>query len=311
MRTINREQILAKAGHVVVLMGGDSAEREISLLSGRAVAASLQRLGVKTTSIDVSDDLIQQLDSAKPDLVFIALHGSKGEDGVVQGLLEMMNIPYTGSGVLSSALAMDKVKCKLVWQQLGLPTADFVMLNEVSDWASIIRSLGKVVVKPVSGGSSLGISIVNSMSDLEKVYEEAKVYDANVMAEKFVDGPEYSTGVLGGELLPTILLETDREFFDYEAKYIDEATRIICPVEMPEQSVKKLEAVVQSAYESIDCSGLARVDLMQDQDGNFQLLEINTVPGMTSHSFVPAAASRAGIDFDELVVRILDCELDR
>lgn len=309
MRTINKEQILAKVGHVVVLMGGDSAERKISLLSGDAVLASLQRLGVQVTPIDAQADVIEQLKIAEPDLVFIALHGSKGEDGVVQGLLDMMEIPYTGSGVLPSALAMDKSKCKLVWKQLGLPTADFQILQDDTDWQSVINQFEKVVVKPVNGGSSLGISIVDNATALKKVYDEAKVYDAFVMAERFINGPEYSTGVLGDELLPTILLETDREFFDYEAKYIDEATRIICPVDLPVEQLDQLEALVRSAYNSLGCSGLARVDLMQDLQGDFHLLEINTVPGMTSHSFVPTAASRVGIDFDELMLRILDCEI--
>ena len=309
MRTINKEQILAKVGHVVVLMGGDSAEREISLLSGEAVLAGLQRLGVEVTAIDASSDLVDRLKAVSPDLVFIALHGSKGEDGVVQGLLEMMGIPYTGSGVLASALAMDKVKCKMVWKQLGLPTADFVILDGDSNWNEIISEFGKVVVKPVSGGSSLGIAIVDDAEALEEVYKKAKEYDSFVMAEQFIDGPEYSTGVLGAELLPTILLETDREFFDYEAKYIDEATRIICPIDLPESELNQIDTIVRAAYDSLGCSGLARVDFMQDKQGDFHLLELNTVPGMTSHSFVPTAASRVGIDFDELMLRILDCEL--
>lgn len=309
MRTINREQILAKVGHVAVLMGGTSPEREISLLSGEAVAAGLKRLGVNTSVIDVGADVIQQLQSVQPDLVFNLLHGQGGEDGVMQGLLEVMGLPYTGSGLLPSALAMDKIKSKLIWRQLGLNTADFYLLNENSNWKEIVEEFKQVVVKPVSGGSSLGIAIVNSAEALQAEFLKAKDYDQNVMAEQCIEGPEYSTGVLGGDLLPTIRMETDRQFFDYEAKYIDEATRIICPVELADDELEKIESLVSQAYESLGCSGLARVDFMQDRNGEFYLLELNTVPGMTSHSFVPTSLARIGIDFDELVLRILDVEI--
>ncbi|MCG8413584.1 MAG: D-alanine--D-alanine ligase [Pseudomonadales bacterium] len=309
MRTINKEQILAKIGRVVVLMGGASVEREISLLSGQAVMAGLQRLGIDAVAIDVGNDVIEQLQKSKPDLVFNLLHGKNGEDGVMQGLLEMMEIPYTGSGVLASALAMDKLKSKLIWRQCGLPTADYKLLGDDSDWQQITNEFGKVVVKPVSGGSSLGIAIVSDAESLQKEYEKAKEFDQHIMAEKCIEGPEYSTGVLGDELLPTILLETDRQFFDYEAKYIDEATRITCPVDIPQEQMNRLKTLVRQAYNSLGCTGLARVDFMQDQTGEFYLLELNTVPGMTSHSFVPTAAERMGISFDELLLRILDCEL--
>ncbi len=290
-------------------MGGTSVEREISLLSGQAVLAGLQRLGIDATPIDVGNDVVEQIQKAKPDLVFNLLHGKNGEDGVVQGLLEMMKIPYTGSGVLASALAMDKLKSKLIWQQCGLPTPDYRVLEEDSDWQQIVSEFGKVVVKPVSGGSSLGIAIVNDATALQKEYEKAKEFDQHVMAEKCIEGPEYSTGVLGDELLPTILLETDRQFFDYEAKYIDEATRIVCPVDIPQEQMSSLKSLVRKAYDSLGCSGLARVDFMQDEAGEFYLLELNTVPGMTSHSFVPTAAERMGISFDELLLRILNFEL--
>ena len=309
MRTINKEEILAKLGHVVVLKGGQSAEREISLISGHAVFRGLQRLGVQSSVIDVGDSIISDLKKAKSDLVFNMLHGQGGEDGVIQGLLEIMGIPYTGSGVLPSAIAMDKVKCKLIWQQLELSTADFLVLNEQTDWQRVIDQLGKTVVKPVNGGSSLGISIVDNAADLQNEYLVALGFDKQVMAEKCIEGKEFSTGVLGDQLLPTIQLETDRDFFDFEAKYEDRNTRIICPPELRPEKQMELEHLIRTAYESLGCAGLARVDVMQDRTGEFFLLELNTVPGMTDHSFVPMAAKQIGIDFDELLLRILEVDL--
>ena len=309
MRTINRERILSKAGHVVVLMGGDSPEREISLLSGKAVCESLEKLGVHFDAVDVGDDVFERLRELNPDIALNMLHGQRGEDGVIQGMLEMMGIPYTGSGVLASALAMDKVKSKLIWRQAGLNTADFVLLQEDTDWDSVISQFGSVVIKPVNGGSSLGISIVDNADSLRTEFTAARKFDQHVMAEQYIKGPEYSTGVIGEELFPTILLETDRQFFDYEAKYFDSATRIICPVDMEAEALERLEALVRDAYSSLGCKGLARVDVMQNEAGEFFLLELNTVPGMTSHSFVPTAASKVGISFEELVLRILEAEL--
>ena len=311
MRTINRERVLAEAGHVVLLMGGASPEREISLLSGQAVASSLSSLGVHTTVIDVGENIVDELRSAAPDLVVNMLHGQGGEDGVIQGYLDLLQIPYTGSGVLASALAMDKVKSKQIWCQMGLATASFTVLNDASDWGAIIASFERAVVKPIYGGSSLGIAVVDSPESLKKAYTEACGFQQGVMAEKYIEGPEYSTGILDDELMPTILLETDREFFDFTAKYIDEGTRIVCPAPLSSERMEAAEALVKSAYSSLGCSGLARVDFMEDAAGEFFLLEVNTVPGMTSHSFVPKSAARVGIDFDELVLRILDRKLNR
>lgn len=310
MRTINREEILAKLGHVVVLKGGLSSEREVSLVSGNAVSESLRRMGVNLTEIDVDAEVVTRLQEARPDLVVNMLHGKGGEDGSMQGLLEIMRIPYTGSGVLASALAMDKVKTKQVWSQLGLSTAEFYLLNDDSDWQSIINSLGKVVVKPVNDGSSLGVAIVDDAKSLRKQYRDAQQFDLQVMAEQYIAGREFSTPVLNGELFPTIQMETAREFFDYEAKYVDEDTQIICPPEIAKEELEELEMLVGCAYESLGCSGVARVDVMQDESGKFFLLELNTIPGMTTHSFVPMSAKQIGIDFDELVLRILDCELN-
>ncbi|MEE3290287.1 MAG: D-alanine--D-alanine ligase [Pseudomonadota bacterium] len=311
MKPINKEKILAKLGHVVVLKGGTSAEREISLLSGSAVFNGLQRLGVNAAVIDVGNDIIDQLREAKPDLVVPMLHGKDGEDGVIQGMLEMMQLPYTGSGVLASAIAMDKVKSKLIWRRLGLNTADFEFIYSDSNWNELIEKFGRIVVKPVNGGSSLGIAIVDNADDLQQKHSEALAFDSDVIAEKFVNGNEYSTGVLGDEIFPTVQLETPREFFDYEAKYEDENTRFICPPELPEYKLQELEALIKNAYNSLGCTGLARIDVMQEGDGDFYLLELNTIPGMTEHSFVPMAAKHVGITFDELILRILDYETER
>ncbi len=308
MSTIFREQVLSRAGRIAVLMGGTSMEREISLQSGQAVAAGLQRLGLEVTTIDVGEDLIGQLQAANPDLVFNLLHGTVGEDGVIQGLLEILGVPYTGSGVLASALAMDKHKCKLLWKQVGLNTADHQILQDDSPWQHLISDYGKLVVKPVNGGSSLGIAIVDNAGALQAEYLQAKQYDQQVMAEQWLSGPEYSIGVLGDRLLPTVLLQTEREFYDYEAKYVDQTTRMICPVDLPSEQLTVLKSLARQAYDSLELSGLARVDLMQGADGEFYLLEANSIPGMTSHSIVPASAASAGIGFDELLLQILECE---
>lgn len=308
-KPINREELLTRVGHVVVLMGGSSVEREISLLSGQAVYAGLLRLGVDCVAIDAGENIVEQLQLAKPDLVFNMLHGQFGEDGVLQGMLEAMRIPYTGSGVLTSALAMDKVRTKLIWQRLGLNTAEFVLLDEKTDWDSVISDLGPVVVKPVNGGSSLGIAISGTGQEIKDQYVESAKFDAQVFAEKCIFGKEFSVGVIEGELLPSIELETDRDFFTFDAKYVDEGTRVICPPNLEASELRSLEELVLEAYESLSCKGLARVDVMQDGDGKFYLLEVNTVPGMTSHSFIPLAAEKAGIDFDELLLKVLKLEV--
>lgn len=308
-KPINREELANMVGHVVVLMGGDSVEREVSLKSGEAVYAGLTRLGINCELIDAGTNIVEQLQKAKPDLVFNMMHGQIGEDGVMQGVFEAMGIPYTGSGVLTSALAMDKVKTKLLWQRLGLSTADFTLLTAHTDWESVINRFGPVVVKPVNGGSSLGISISSTAAELAERYADASKFDAQVFAEKCITGKEFSVGVLDGELLPAIELETDREFFDFDAKYVDADTRVICPPNLNDAELKRLHDLVSQAYESIACEGLARVDVMQDREGTFYLLEVNTVPGMTDHSFIPMAAKRAGLGFDELMQRVLELHL--
>lgn len=309
MRTINKEKILNALGHIVVLKGGSSTEREISLLSGGAVYQGLLRLGVHATAIDVNDQIIDELRAAQPDFVFNMLHGEGGEDGVIQGLLEVMQLRYSGSGVLASALAMDKVKSKLLWQQLNLKTAEFVILQPDSDWTDLIARLGTVVVKPITGGSSIGISIVSTASALETEFKRAQAEGTAVMAERYIQGNEFSVGVLQDELLPSIQLRTKRTFFDYEAKYVSADNEYICPPELSDAKQLELQQLVSAAYVSLGCRGLARVDVMQDANEEFYLLELNTVPGMTEHSFVPMAAKSIGIDFDELLLRILAVEL--
>ena len=308
-KPINKEAVIAKLGHVVVLMGGNSPEREISLLSGAAVLEGLQRLGANCTGIDASKNLSEAIALAKPDWIFNMLHGQGGEDGVMQGFLETMGIHYSGSGVLSSALAMDKVRSKLLWLQLGLRTAEFVQLSRATDWQGVIDRFERVVVKPTNGGSSLGIAICDTAEALKQQYEQALKIDAQVFAEKHIDGREFSTSIIGDNVLPTIQLETEREFFDFDAKYVDAETRIICPPELSGSEIEEIEQLTLSAYRSLGCKGIARVDVMQAADKQFYLLEVNTVPGMTTHSFVPAAAKAAGMSFDDLLLFIADHEL--
>lgn len=310
MRTINRKKILGALGHVVVLKGGYSNEREISLISGDAVYQGLLRLGVNASVIDVDDHVIEKLREAKPDLVFNMLHGEGGEDGVIQGMLEIMQLPYTGSGVLASALAMDKVKSKLLWQRFGLKTAEFVVLEDTTDWQSVIDRLGKVVVKPVNGGSSIGIAIVSTAQELQAAYQSACMDGSGVMAEHYIAGKEFSVPVLEGEIFPIIELYTKRKFLDYEAKYISIDNEYICPPNLSDAKQKEMQQLVAAAYKSLDCTGMARVDVMQDSQEQFYLLEVNTIPGMTEHSFVPMSAKSIGIDFDELLLRILNAELN-
>ncbi len=293
-------------GKVAVVMGGHSAEREISLLSGTAVLASLQRSGVNAIGIDADTSLLEQLRSAAADRVFIMLHGRDGEDGKLQGALEWLGIPYTGSGVLASALAMDKIRCKLVWQQLGINTPDFVKLTAATDFAEVMRVLGACFVKPVSEGSSIGIGGAETPEELEAAWRRADTYDSNVMAERWIKGREYTVAILDGQVLPVIELRPAKAFYDYEAKYLSDDTRYMCPCDLDEAATADLQQMALASYAAIGCSGWGRVDAMRDAAGRFWLLEVNTAPGMTSHSLVPMAAQAAGFDFDALVLRILD-----
>ena len=296
-------------GKVAVVMGGRSAEREISLLSGNAVLASLQRSGVDVIGIDADTSLLQELRAEKVDRVFIMLHGRDGEDGKLQGALEWLGIPYTGSGVLASALAMDKVRCKLVWQRLGIATPEFVRLAADSDFAAVIQQLGACFVKPVSEGSSIGIGGAETAAELKAAWSKANSYDSQVMAERWVKGREYTVAILDGQALPVIELQPANAFYDYEAKYLSDKTRYLCPCDLDGAATAELQQLALASYEAIGCSGWGRVDAMRDKDGRFWLLEVNTAPGMTDHSLVPMAARAAGISFDALVLRILDGSL--
>jgi len=305
MDTIDKNQLIEKAGKVVVLMGGTSAEREISLLGGNLVLAALKNAGVNVVGVDVGDELIIQLQEIKPDRVFNMLHGRGGEDGTVQGLLKYLDIPCTGSGVLGSALSMDKLKTKLIWEKLGLSTADFEVLTAQSEWQSVIDRLGPVVVKPVNEGSSIGMSIAATASELEHAFHLAQKYDSSIIAEQYIEGEEYSVSILQQKALPAIQVKTERDFYDFEAKYIATDTEYICPVDLSEEELDQLNSLSLSAFKTLGCEGWGRVDLMRDKEGEFLLLEVNTVPGMTDHSLVPMAASQAGMHIEDLLLQIL------
>ncbi|MFQ3788266.1 D-alanine--D-alanine ligase [Halomonas sp. A29] len=298
-------------GRVVVLYGGNSAEREVSLRSGAAVLAALERSGIDVIGYDPADGGLVGLEALAPDRVFIALHGRGGEDGTLQGALELLGIPYTGSGVLASALGMDKQRTKLVWQALGLPTPESLMLTEDADWDGIVAQLGlPLIVKPVHEGSTLGISIVESKEALRSAYREAARFDARVMAERFIHGEEYTVSLLGACVLPAIRVEVPSGFYDYEAKYNSNDTRYHLPCGLDAGQEATLGELCRRAFEAVGGEGWGRVDVMRDGEGRFWLIEVNTSPGMTDHSLVPQAAAHAGIDFDELVLRILGTTLE-
>ncbi|MDX5377147.1 MAG: D-alanine--D-alanine ligase [Halomonas sp.] len=301
----------SELGRVAVLYGGNSAEREVSLRSGAAVLAALERSGVDVIGYDPADGGLVGLEALAPDRVFIALHGRGGEDGTLQGALELLGIPYTGSGVLASALGMDKQRAKLVWQAQGLPTPESLMLDADADWDDIVARLGlPLIVKPVHEGSTLGISIVDSREALRAAYHEAARFDARVMAERFIRGEEYTVSLLGEKVLPAIRVEVPSGFYDYEAKYNSNDTRYHLPCGLDSAQEAALGALCRQAFEAVGGEGWGRVDVMRDGDGRFWLIEVNTAPGMTDHSLVPQAAAHAGIDFDTLVLRILTATLE-
>jgi D-alanine-D-alanine ligase len=294
-------------GKVAVLYGGRSAEREVSLKSGAAVLAALQRSGVDAHAFDPAvQDLHTLLDDGYQ-RVFIALHGRYGEDGTVQGALELMGIPYTGSGVLASALAMDKWRTKLVWQAAGLPIPAYELLTAEGDFEGVVARLGlPLFVKPANEGSSVGISKVKQASDLLGAYEEAAKHDALVLAEAYVGGGEYTAAILGGQALPVIKIEPANEFYDYEAKYLRDDTRYLCPCGLAPAQEAEMKHLARLAFALIGGAGWGRVDFLMDEAGKPYLLEINTSPGMTDHSLVPMAARQAGMSFEQLVLKILE-----
>lgn len=297
-------------GKVAVLMGGVSAEREISLRSGQAVLTALQNVGIDAVGLDIQSDAVAQLQACAPDRVFIALHGRGGEDGTMQGLLDLMGLPYTGSRVLGSALGMDKFRCKQIWQAQGLPVPPGQLLNAASDFSAVAAQLGlPLMVKPVNEGSSVGMSRVESAAELAEAWQVAAKYDAAVLAERYIQGGEYTVSILDDRALPVIKLETPRAFYDYQAKYQDNQTRYLCPCGLPAAQEQAMQALALEAFRAMAASGWGRVDIMLDDDGAPWLLEVNTVPGMTDHSLVPMAAKAAGIEFSELVLAILDTSL--
>jgi D-alanine-D-alanine ligase len=297
----------AEFGKVGVLLGGKSAERAVSLRSGGMVLAALKRKGVNAHAFDPGEKALDALISERFDRVFIALHGRYGEDGTIQGALELLGIPYTGSGVMASALAMDKWRAKLLWQACGIPTPRFELLARTSDFNAVATRLGlPLMVKPATEGSSIGMTKVKSVRDFAEAYALAVNYDDVVIAEVFVDDVELTAGVLGDTALPLIKLETPREFYDYEAKYVANDTRYVIPCGLPPDAERIVQDEALRAFRALGCSGWGRVDLMLDHSGKPYFLEVNTSPGMTDHSLVPMAARHAGMPFEELCVRILE-----
>ncbi|KAF0206564.1 MAG: D-alanine-D-alanine [Gallionellaceae bacterium] len=293
-------------GKVAVLFGGRSAEREVSLKSGGAVLAALQRSGVDAHAFDPAQRDLSELKKEKFERVFIALHGRYGEDGTVQGALELLGIPYTGSGVMASAVSMDKWRTKLVWKAAGLPIPDFELLTADSDWNAVVQRLGlPLFVKPANEGSSVGISKVKRVEDLPAAYVEAAKYDSLVLVESFVDGQEVQFPIVNNRVLPSIRIETPHEFYDYDAKYLADDTRYTCPG-LQEEMEKRFADIVLRSFHVLGCSGWARVDLIIDKGGQPYFLEMNTSPGMTDHSLVPMGARQAGISFEQLVLQILE-----
>lgn len=295
-----------KPGRIGVLLGGRSAEREVSLKSGHAVLGALKNLGVDAYPFDLGTQKFEALLHENFTAVFIALHGRYGEDGTVQGMLDLMGTPYTGSGVLGSALAMDKWRTKLVWQAAGIPTPRYKLLTADMDFNKVVEELGlPIMVKPVKEGSSIGMSKVAQAGDLPSAFELAARYDTIVIAEEFISGTEVTASILADTALPLICLETPRMFYDYEAKYLSPTTRYLCPSGLDAALEKRIQELSLRAFQILGCRSWGRVDLMLDGDNNPYFLEANTSPGMTDHSLVPMAARQAGLSFEELVSQIL------
>ena len=297
---------VAQFGKVAVLMGGLSAEREISLLSGNAVLAALKNKGVDAHGIDVSESVIADLEKENFQRAFIVLHGRGGEDGTIQALLKLMAVPYTGSGVMASSLAMDKLKTKQIWLAMGLPTPDFCILDSAQSCQQALEKLSlPLIVKPVLEGSSIGMSKVESEDELIPAWHKAQQCGGTVIAEHWIEGDEYTAAVLDDQVLPMIKLKTTHKFYDYDAKYEAVDTQYICPCGLSEEQEAEFATLMTKAFNAVGASAWGRVDFMVDKNNQPWLIEVNTVPGMTDHSLVPMAAKQAGISFDELVLKIL------
>jgi D-alanine-D-alanine ligase len=294
-------------GKVAVLFGGKSAEREVSLMSGSNVLEALQGAGVEAHAFDPAQRSIFELEREGFQRAFIALHGRYGEDGTVQGALELMGIPYTGSGVMASALCMDKVRTKLVWVGCGLPTPRFRVIDRDSNWRAVVADLGlPLIVKPAREGSTIGLTKVTEPGQLPDAYALATRHDTLVLAEEFVRGQELTGAFLADQALPLVRIEAPRGNYDYQSKYFSDETRYFCPCGLPEAQEARIRALVMRAAQSLGCAGWGRADLIRRPDGSVSLLEMNTSPGMTGHSLVPMAARQAGIPFQQLVLRILE-----
>ncbi|MGP8034093.1 MAG: D-alanine--D-alanine ligase [Steroidobacteraceae bacterium] len=299
-------------GRVAVMLGGDSSEREISLLTGNAVLEALKRRGVDAHGFDPRDLPLSELLVQRFERVWIALHGPGGEDGTLQGALEYLGVPYTGSGVTGSAIGMDKLRTKRLAASCGVPTADFVVLRGPQDFAPALERLKlPLIVKPASQGSSVGMTKVDRAEDLPAAYAAAVGIERAVFAEPWITGGEYTVSILKGAALPSIRIETPRTFYDYEAKYFRDDTRYFCPSGLSAPAEAHLASLALGAFEAAGASGWGRADFMMDGAGRPLLLEINTIPGMTSHSLVPMAARAVGIDFDELAWRVLETSFTR
>ena len=293
-------------GRVAVLYGGVSSEREVSLVSGQAIYEALVRKGVDVIAIDVCQPVVSQLIADDFDTAFVALHGTGGEDGCIQGVLELMGIPYTGSGVLASAIAMDKMVAKKLWLGAGLPTAPAEAIGTLQELKNARKNLGgKVVVKPINEGSSFGVTVVSSEEQELKAMEEIEELSCQAMAEKWLSGSEYTVAILDDKAMPSIRLQVKGEFYDFEAKYKSSETLYHCPSGLTQVREQEIYELAIEAFRSLGCSGWGRVDLISDENDQFSLLEVNTIPGMTSHSLVPMAAKHSGLDFDDLVIKIL------
>ncbi len=293
-------------GKVAVLMGGLSAEREISLQSGNAVLTALQNKGVDAHAVDVGENIITELDEGNYQCAFIALHGRGGEDGTIQGLLEIMKLPYTGSGVMASSLAMDKLKTKQIWQAMALPTPDFTVIDSQKSCQQALEILAlPLIIKPVLEGSSIGMSKVEDKEELIPAWQKAQQCGGTVIAERWIEGDEYTAALLDDQVLPMIKLKTTHKFYDYDAKYDADDTQYICPCGLPGERETALAELAKKAFDAVNASAWGRVDFMLDEKNQPWLIEVNTVPGMTGHSLVPMAAKQAGLSFDDLVLSIL------
>jgi len=291
-------------GRVAVLMGGASGEREVSLVSGKGVLAALKSQGIDAHAFDPANEPLDDLRAFQR--VFIALHGGYGENGAIQGMLEIMGIPYTGPGVMASAIGMDKFRTKLIWQAVGLPVPEYALLDDDAAFDVVEKRLGlPLFVKPACEGSSLGVFMVTEPGELKSAYESARQYGNLIMAEKGVMGGEYTAAILGDEALPIVKIEPATAFYDYEAKYLRDDTRYICPADLSPAKAADIQAGAKKAFKALGATGWGRVDFLMDEAGRHYFLEINTSPGMTSHSLVPMAARQAGLSFEALCVKIL------